>query len=83
MNRNSQQIVIVHLARYLHDISKFLIIKKPVCEKLIEFNNTIIPNGGDRHSKKFKEMYKKVLSTRETIVSEIHLFNKKGHQKSS
>lgn len=64
-------------------IVRFLIIKQPVCKKIIEFQQTMIPNGGDRHSDTFKNMYQKVISKREKIISEIHILNKKGHSKSS
>ena len=52
--------------------------KKQVCEQLIEFNKTIIPNGGDRHSNAFKERMEAVISKRELIVEEVHKLNKKG-----
>lgn len=59
-------------------ILPFLRTKKEVCTKLLEFQNTIIPNGGDRHSKEFHDLYTKVISQRELIVNEIHRLNSKG-----
>jgi hypothetical protein len=52
--------------------------KKGVCEQIMEFNETILPNGGDRHSKAFKERMNDVVSKRELIIDEIHKLNKKG-----
>lgn len=63
----------------LERIHSFIKIKKPVCEKIIEFYKTNLPNGGDRHSDIFKRKYQDILLTRERIVSEIHTLNAKGH----
>ena len=52
--------------------------KKKVCELLMEFNKTLLSNGGDRHSLVFKERMKAVLVKRETIIEEVHKLNKKG-----
>lgn len=52
--------------------------KKLVCEQLIEFTKTILPNGGDRHSTTFKERMEAVLTKREKIIEAVHLLNKKG-----
>lgn len=57
--------------------------KKPIAEKLIEFSNTILPNGGDRHSDTFKKRYTEVLSHREQLVKDIQKLNAKGHYDSS
>lgn len=59
-------------------IISFLKYKRPVAEKLIEFSETIQPNGGDRQSKKFKTSYASVLSKRSDIVTQIHMLNSKG-----
>ncbi len=63
----------------LNNLIKYLIIKHPVCEKIIEFDNTNIKNGGDRHSIQFKESYKSVLIKREDIITQIQVLNAKGH----
>jgi hypothetical protein len=76
-------IMATQLQVFINDLVKYLIIKKPVCEKIIEFSNTIIPNGGDRHSVKFIDSFKEVLATRERIFAEIQTLNTKGHNKSS
>lgn len=67
------------LRAYIHDIEKYLIIKKPVCNKIIEFDKTVISNGGDRHSETFKKSFQDVLTKREAIFSEIQALNTKGH----
>lgn len=63
----------------LDKILPYLISKKCVCEKLIEFQNTILPNGGDRHSSAFYAFYAQQIQKRERIVSEVHVLNRKGH----
>lgn len=52
--------------------------KKKVCELLMEFDKTLLNNGGDRHSLAFKERMAAVLVKRESIIEEIHKLNKKG-----
>lgn len=52
--------------------------KKKVCELLMEFDKTILNNGGDRHSLAFKERISAVLAKRESIIEEVHKLNKKG-----
>ena len=52
--------------------------KKKVCEKLIEFNKTILPNGGDRHSETFKKRMDAIIAKRDLIIEEVHHLNKKG-----
>ena len=52
--------------------------KKLVCEQLIEFNKTILVNGGDRHSDAFKERMIAIISKRDSIIDEVHKLNKKG-----
>lgn len=62
----------------LKNILPFLRYKRPVAEKLIEFFETTMPNGGNRHSKAFKEAYQKLSKIRESIVSKVHHLNRKG-----
>jgi len=52
--------------------------KKKACEILIEFQKTVLPNGGDRNSSEFNDRMKAVLKKREELCSEIHIVNKKG-----
>ena len=59
-------------------ICVYLCNKKAVCEKLIEFQGTILPNGGDRHSELFRALFEKNREVRERIVQEVHMLNKKG-----
>ena len=66
------------LYEILPKIYPFLTNKKAVCEKLIEFQRTIIPNGGDRHSELFHALFTKNRVIRDKIVSEIHELNAKG-----
>lgn len=67
------------LRTFIHDIEKYLIIKKAVCNKIIEFDQTIISNGGDRHSEAFKNSFRDVITKREIIFAEIQVLNTKGH----
>jgi len=62
----------------LPKIRPFLIGKQPVCDKLIEFQDTILPNGGDRHSELFKALFERRREVRERIIGEIHELNHKG-----
>lgn len=62
----------------LPKIYPFLRSKKDICEKLIEFQNTILPNGGDRHSELFNSLFAKTIAKRESIIQEIHKLNAKG-----
>lgn len=66
------------LFEILSKLHPYLRTKKPICEKLIEFQSTIIPNGGDRHSELFHSLFSKTLARRESIVNEIHALNSKG-----
>lgn len=52
--------------------------KKEVCELLMEFNKTILKNGGDRNSHAFKERMKSIIAKRDLIIEEVHKLNKKG-----
>lgn len=66
------------LSKILPKIYPYLISKKDVCAKLMEFYNTTLPNGGDRHSEVYKSSYEAILVLREKIVSDIHNLNAKG-----
>lgn len=67
------------LFKLLPEIIKYLRTrKKIICEKLIEFSETILPNGGDRHSDEFNQHMSNVIAKRESIINEIHILNKKG-----
>jgi hypothetical protein len=67
---------------FINRFCSYLKIKKPVCEKIIEFFKTNLPNGGDRHSDAFKKTYSAILEVREKIISDIHSLNAKGHNPS-
>ena len=66
------------LYKILPKIRPFLINKQEVCDKLIEFQKTILPNGGDRHSELFRALFEKRREVRERIIKEIHKLNSKG-----
>jgi hypothetical protein len=66
------------LFKLLPKIRPFLKGKQPICDKLIEFQETILPNGGDRHSSLFKALIAKRIEVRERIIDEIHMLNHKG-----
>lgn len=66
------------LFKILPKIRPFLRSKQIVCDKLIEFQETILSNGGDRHSALFKAMFEKRREIRERIISEVHEFNRTG-----
>ena len=66
------------LYEILPKIRPFLTNKQIVCDKLIEFQKTILPNGGDRHSELFRALFEKRREIREKIISEIHKLNHKG-----
>lgn len=63
---------------FINDLIKYLIIKKPVCEQIIEFDKTTLPNGGDRHSKTFKDLFSETLTKREAIFKQIQSLNARG-----
>ena len=71
------------LYEILPKIRPFLTSKQEVCDKLIEFQKTILPNGGDRHSELFRALFEKRREIREKIVKEVHEFNLKGLNKPS
>ncbi|MDQ1328104.1 MAG: 2 protein [Candidatus Poribacteria bacterium] len=66
------------LSKILNSIYPFLKHKKPVCEELMKFYNTTLPNGGARHTAIFRSQYEKVLKIREEIVVRVHKLNLKG-----
>lgn len=66
------------LYEILPKIRPFLTSKQEVCDKLIEFQQTILPNGGDRHSELFRALFEKRREIRERIIEEVHQFNKTG-----
>ena len=67
------------LSILLPNIVPFLRYKKPVCEELMKFYQTTLPNGGARHTNEFRTHYESVLKIREDIVSKVHLLNLKGN----
>lgn len=69
------------LNKLLPIIEPHLINKQLVCKKIMEFQMTVMPNGGDRHSETFKKHYALIQIERERIVSEVHALNRKGFHK--
>ena len=66
------------LRNVIDKIHPFLKHKKPVCEEIMKFNNTVIPNGGDRQSQAYKASYASIIKERECIVHNVHFLNLKG-----
>ena len=66
------------LNKILDKIHPFLLQKQPVCDELIKFYRTTLPNGGARHTASFRTHYAQVLAIREEIVATIHKLNLKG-----
>jgi len=66
------------LYKILPKVYPFLTNKKDVCQKLLEFQNTILPNGGDRNSELFRALFERNREVRDRIIDEIHLLNAKG-----
>lgn len=66
------------LSKILDKIYPFLKHKKPVCEQLMKFYETTLPNGGARHTQTFRTQYSKVIEIREEIISKVHKLNSKG-----
>lgn len=62
----------------LKRVLPYLRYKKPVCEKLIEFYETTLNNGGDRHTEKFRTSYAATIAKRESIYQQVHILNHKG-----
>jgi hypothetical protein len=63
----------------LFSVHPFLINKKDVCYQLMKFQQTILPNGGDRHSSFFKEEIKRRFLLRDKIIESVHKLNHKGN----
>lgn len=63
----------------LPSILPFLRYKKPVCEELLKFYSTTLPNGGARHTEAFRAQYAETLRIREDIVKKVHMLNLKGN----
>jgi len=70
------------LSKIINHIYPFLKHKKPVCEELMKFYTTTLPNGGARHTEKFRTHYANVLKVREEIVVNVHKLNLKGTKNS-
>jgi hypothetical protein len=62
----------------LTKILPYLRVKKERCEKLIELQETSIPNGGNRKSEEFKIRQFQIQFIRKKISDEIHKLNSKG-----
>jgi len=63
---------------FLKKVYQYLRYKKPVCEKLIEFYETTLNNGGARHTEEFRTAYAQTITKRESIIQQVHFLNKKG-----
>jgi hypothetical protein len=77
-NQLSWRLSSAALNNILSKIHPFLKYKKPVCEELMKFYNTNLPNGGARHTEKFRMCYAQIIAEREDICTKIHLLNLKG-----
>ena len=66
------------LYEILLKVHPFIRSKKEVCEKLMEFYQLTLENGGDRQSEEFKASYLKIISQKERIVDIVHFLNSKG-----
>lgn len=66
------------LSKIIPDIMPWLICKKAAAQKVMEFYDTNLSNGGDRHSEQFKKLYAETLIKREKLISELHNLNLKG-----
>jgi len=62
----------------IKNVKDFLIVKKKVCQELINFQNTILKNGGKRSSTKFKELFKSICKERDLIIERVHILNHRG-----
>lgn len=67
------------LYRFAKDVYPFLRVKKERCEKLIQFHQTSVPNGGNRKSKEFRNYICDLLITRRALFDEFQVLNKKGN----
>lgn len=63
---------------FLKKVYPYLRFKKPVCEKLIEFYETSLTNGGARHTEEFRAFYATTIDKRESIIQQVHFLNQKG-----
>jgi hypothetical protein len=66
------------LSKIIAKFYPFLKHKQPVCKELMNFYETTLGNGGDRHSEEFRSHYADVIKIREEIVSKVHKLNLKG-----
>lgn len=66
------------LSKIIPEILPLLICKKAAAQKVMEFYDTNLSNGGDRHSEQFKKLYAETLIKREKLISELHNLNLKG-----
>lgn len=66
------------LYQFAKNVFPFLRVKKERCEKLIQFHQTNIPNGGDRSSIEFRNHICDLLVTRRRLFDEFQVLNKKG-----
>lgn len=62
----------------LTKILPYLRVKKERCEKLIQLQETSIPNGGNRKSEEFKIRQSQIQAIRQQIYEDIHVLNAKG-----
>lgn len=66
------------LYQFSKNVYPFLRVKKERCEKLIQFHQTNVPNGGDRNSSEFQRHICDLLVTRRQLFDEFQVLNKKG-----
>lgn len=67
-----------NLSKILLKTHPFLVTKKQLCKKLIDFRKLIVVSG-DKAGKDFKNSYKKNLIKRDKLYREIKKLNCKGH----
>ncbi len=66
------------LSPLIEKIFPFIINKNEVCKELMEFQKTILKNGGRRSSQSFKKEFEAICLQRDLIIDRIHKINKKG-----
>lgn len=66
------------LYQFSKNVHPFLRVKKERCEKLIQFHQTNVPQGGDRSSPEFRNYIVDLLFTRKKLFNEFQVLNKKG-----
>jgi LAGLIDADG DNA endonuclease family protein len=66
------------LVPIIKNVKDFLIVKKKVCQELINFQNTVLKNGGKRSSVRFKELFKSICKERDLIIERVHILNHRG-----